>query len=194
VNRWAGLAAGGALFVILATANSGGYRYGASDQAFYGPAVALRMDPSLFPRDRVLFAPQRRAGLADDLFAAVARATGADLSIVFAAIYVVALLTLAMSAVWFARGLGGDTWMASALLLILTFRHQIARTGANSLEGYMHPRVLAFAIGVAALGAAVRQRFGVAALAVLCAAVFHPTTALWFAVVVTIAFASSLGR
>lgn len=194
MNRWAGLAAGGVLFVILATANSGGYRYGAADQAFYGPAVALRMDPSLFPRDHMLFAPQMRAWLADDLFAGVARATGADLSVVFAAIYVAALLTLAVSAIWFARGLGGDAWMASALLLILTFRHQIARTGANSLEGYMHPRVLAFAIGVAALAGAVRQRFGVAALAVLCAAIVHPTTALWFAVVVTVACASAMRR
>ena len=189
MSRWAGAAAAGVLFVLLATANSGGYRYGASDQAFYGPAVALRMDPALFPRDRVLFAPQMRAWLADDLFAGLARATGARLPAIFFMTYIVTLLLFAAAAAWFARGLGGSAWMAGAALLLLTLRHQITRTGANSLEGYMHPRVLAFALGVAALGGAVRRRFGIAALAVAAAAVFHPTTALWFSIVVGVAFA-----
>ena len=39
-------------FILLATANSAGYRYGASDLAFYGPAVMRQLDPDLFPRDR----------------------------------------------------------------------------------------------------------------------------------------------
>ncbi len=30
----------------------------------------------------------------------------------------------------------------------LTLRHAIARTGTNTLEGYFHPRQLAFAFGV----------------------------------------------
>ena len=38
-------------FVVLATFNSAGYRYGASDQAFYLPAVLDRVNPALFPRD-----------------------------------------------------------------------------------------------------------------------------------------------
>ena len=33
------------------TINSAGYRYGASDQAFYAPAILKRIDPSLYPRD-----------------------------------------------------------------------------------------------------------------------------------------------
>lgn len=192
MSRLAGAAAAGVLFVLLATANSGGYRYGASDQAFYGPAVALRIDPTLFPRDRVLFAPQMRAWLADDLFAGLARATGAQLPAIFFITYVVTLLLFAAAAAWFVRGLGGSAWMAAAALLLLTFRHQITRTGANSLEGYMHPRVLAFALGVWALGGAVRRRFGMAALAILAAAVFHPTTALWFSIVVGVAVAVAL--
>ena len=192
--RWAGLLAAVAVFVILATANSGGYRYGASDQAFYGPAVALRLDPSLFPRDRALFAPQMRAWLGDDLFAWMTRATGADVSTVFAATYLVTLLTLAFAAVWFVRGLGASWWVAGALLVLLTLRHQITRTGANSLEGYMHPRVLAFAIGVAALGCVVRSRYAWAGAATIGAAIIHPTTALWFAVVASVAFLSSTVR
>lgn len=193
--RLAGLVAAAAVFVILATANSGGYRYGASDQAFYGPAVALRLDPSLFPRDRALFAPQLRAWIGGDLFAWAARATGADLSTVFAATYLVTLLALASGALWFARGLGGSWWVAGALLLLLSLRHQITRTGANSLEGYMHPRVLAYAIGVAALGCALRRKYAWAGAATMGAAIVHPTTALWFAGVVAAAFLSAtIGR
>jgi hypothetical protein len=191
VIRWAGVAAAGLLFVLLATANSGGYRYGVSDQAFYAPAVALRLDPALFPRDWPLFAPQMRAWLGDDVLAWLARATGADLPSLFLAVYVVTLLTYAASAAWFARGLGASWWAVAALLTLLTLKHQIARTGANSLEGYMHPRVLAFAIGVAALGFLIRQRHAAAGVATLVAGVMHPTTALWFGVVVTISFLRS---
>jgi hypothetical protein len=191
VIRWAGVAAAGLLFVLLATANSGGYRYGASDQAFYAPAVALRMDPALFPRDRVLFAPQMRAWLGDDVFARLSRATGADLPSLFLAVYVLTLLTYAAAAAWFARGLGASGWVVGSLLLLLTLKHQIARTGTNSLEGYMHPRVLAFALGVAALGCLVRHRHAAAGLTTIAAGVMHPTTALWFAVVVTVAFLRS---
>jgi len=35
--------AGAVLFCVLATINSGGYRYGASDQAFYIPAILLEI-------------------------------------------------------------------------------------------------------------------------------------------------------
>ena len=48
------------LFVVLATLNSAGYRYGASDQAFYIPAVTRQLDPALFPRDRALIDAQAR--------------------------------------------------------------------------------------------------------------------------------------
>ena len=44
VSRWLALAAGTLLFAVLATANSGGYRYGISDQAFYVPAVVRAGD------------------------------------------------------------------------------------------------------------------------------------------------------
>jgi hypothetical protein len=188
VIRWAGFAAAVVLFVLLSTANSGGYRYGVSDQAFYAPAIAMRIDPTLFPRDRVLFAPQMRAWIAGDLFAWLARVTGAELPTLFAVTYLFTLVVLAAAAAWFARGLGMSWWGVGAFLLLLTLRHQITRTGANSLEGYMHPRVLAFAFGIVAFGFLVRQRHAAAALVTLAAGVVHPTTALWFAVVVTVVF------
>ena len=59
-------------FVVLATLNSAGYRYGAADQAFYVPAVLLRLDPALFPRDASLIASQAHLTLVDETIAALA--------------------------------------------------------------------------------------------------------------------------
>src|SRR5262249_7079200 len=68
-----------------------------------------------------------------------------------------------------------------------TLRHRIAKTGANSLEGYMHPRMLAFVFGVAACAAIVRARLVWAALWTTFAGLMHPTTGVWFAIVVATA-------
>ena len=62
-------------FVLLATANSAGYRYGASDLAFYGPAVMRQLDPELFPRDAPIIDAQARLTFMDETVAAIARLT-----------------------------------------------------------------------------------------------------------------------
>ncbi len=185
--KTAGLAAAGAIaFVILATANSGGYRYGVSDQAFYLPAVQQQLDPGLFPRDTPLLEAQSHLMVSDQLIAAAVNATGASLPTVAITLYVMTLLLCFAAAIAFARGLALPWWAVTLLVLLLTFRHRIAKTGANSLEGYLHPRQLAFGMGIAALACLVRDR-GWAALAfVALAAVVHPTTALWFGVAVGI--------
>ncbi len=56
--RAIGLLAGLVFFVVLATLNSAGYRYGASDQAFYVPAVIHRLHPDFYPRDAALISPR----------------------------------------------------------------------------------------------------------------------------------------
>ena len=53
---------GSPLFVVLCTLNSAGYRYGASDQAFYAPAVIQRAPSRLLSARR---AADRRPGAAD---------------------------------------------------------------------------------------------------------------------------------
>jgi hypothetical protein len=171
-------------FIGLATANSGGYRYGISDLAFYMPAVVLAMDPGAYPRDAQLIAAQGHLLLADDLAGSIARATGASLPAIFLSGYLATLVVLLLAAVSLARALGASWWAAAALGLILTLRHRIPKTGANSLEGYMHPRMLAFALGIAALAALVRGRGAWAAAWVGLASLVHPTTALWFGLAV----------
>ncbi len=175
------------LFAVVATANAGGYRYGASDQAFYVPAVALRIDPALFPRDRALIEPQMHLWLGDELLAAIAPAVGDDLPTLFGLLYLLTLVVLVAGGVALARSLGCDWWTIAAFLVLLTLRHRIAKTGANSLEGYMHPRMLAFAIGLFVLAAVVRGRLLRGAIWTLVAGLVHPTTAAWFGGVLAVA-------
>src|SRR5262245_56238607 len=108
------------LFAVLATANSGGYRYGASDQAFYGPALAKAVDPTLFPRDTAVLAPQMRLWLGDEVYAAIARTLGLDQPPLFAAIYLLTLAALFVGAVSLTRALGGSWLAALACLALLT--------------------------------------------------------------------------
>jgi len=175
------------LFIILATANSGGYRYGVSDQAYYIPAIQHRLDPDLFPRDTAMLDAQSQLITSDQLMAALVDSTSSTLPTVAAAFYVVSLLVLLGATVAYTRALHYSWWAVAAGGLLLTLRHRIAKTGANSLEGYMHPRQLAFGIGVAALACVLRDRFLPAAGLVVVAAVLHPTTALWFGLAVAVA-------
>jgi hypothetical protein len=169
-------------FVVLATLNSGGYRYGASDQAFYQPAVLLQLDPGLFPRDARVLAAQTTLTAADEVIALVVRGAGMTIPRLFAALYAGSLILFA----WGVWQIAGDLYRtrgaAVALLAAMTLRHAIARSGTNTLEGYFHPRLVAYAIGAVAIASFLRGRSSAAALLVLIAAFIHPTTALWLAV------------
>lgn len=184
------IAAGLILFALAATANSAGYRFGGSDQAFYIPSIAMANDAALFPRDRTLFGPQERMWPGRHLFAAAARVAGMPPA--FAALYVLTLVVLFLAALGLARGLGFGPWAIAAYLSLLTLRHQIARTGTNSLEGYMHPRMLAFALGLGAFAFFVRERRVAAALILAAAVLVHPTTAVWFGAALAVAVVATL--
>ena len=192
--RAALLAASAGLFVVVATANSGGYRYGASDQAFYQPAIATAANPSLFPRDRPVLDAQMRLWPGDSVIGAGGRLTGGDWPLLFIVFYVVTLLALFAAGVALARALGASWWTTAAFVALLTLRHRIAKTGANTLEGYMHPRMLAFAFGLAACAAMLRARWTLAGAILLLTAVLHPTTAVWFGGVWVVAIAVSRGQ
>lgn len=169
-------------FLLLATLNSAGYRYGASDQAFYIPAVLRSMDPSLFPNDGPLIESQARLIVIDEAIGALATATGLSLPALFAAFYVITLGLLALAGKRLGAVIYRHRWTTAALLAALTLRHAIARTGANSLESYFHPRQLAFALGALALGEFLRRRYTPMILLVIIAAAVHPTTTMWFCV------------
>jgi hypothetical protein len=174
-------------FIFLATLNSAGYRYGASDQAFYIPAVLLRLDPSLYPRDRVVLSAQAPLTGADEFVAGFVWLTGLSVPATCAVLYVLSLLLLALAA-WRIGGLLYATpWASVALLVALTLRHAVPDSGTNTLEGYFHPRQLAFALGAMAIAAFLRRRTHASAAALAIAAILHPTTVLWFAICLGVA-------
>jgi len=185
-SRWhaALLAAIVLAFIVLATANSGGYRYGIGDQAFYEPATELHLHPDFFPRDRALLESQAKLTVVDEALAGAARVTGLTLPSLFLALYVLSLVIVCVAAAQLARVLRFSPWATAVFLALLTLRHRIAKTGANTLEGYMHPRQLAFGVGMLALTTSLKNRWGWTALLLVLSAVIHPTTALWFGVLI----------
>lgn len=185
--RFIALSLGALAFGLLVLLNVGGYRYGVSDQAFYIPIVQQGLEPGLFPHDAPLLAVQNRLLAFDDWFAPLVRSSGARLPVAFFAAYVAGLLALFAAGVAVGRSLYRTWWGVAALAAALTLRHRIPDTAVNSLEAYLHPRQLAFAVGLAAVGFFLRGRTAAAAAAVAGACLFHPTTALWFAILVGVA-------
>jgi hypothetical protein len=174
-------------FLLLCTLNSAGYRYGASDLAFYIPAALERIDPSLFPRDRALIGSQARLTMIDETIAALVRLTHLGLPLLFAVLYVVTLALLLLAIWLIGTRLYRSAWTAAALAAALTLKHEIAKSGTNTLEGYFHPRQLAFSLGALAVAALLRRRLVLAVILVITAGMLHPTTALWFAIWVGVA-------
>jgi hypothetical protein len=182
-------------FILLATANSAGYRYGASDLAFYGPAVMRQLDPDLFPNDRPILDAQAHLTFMDETVAAIAQRTTTHLPALFLGLYLGTLALLAAGIAAIGTGIYRSRWAVAALLAACTLRHAITKSGTNTLEGYFHPRQLAFAFGVVAVAAFLRGRLLVAALALVAAGSLHPTTTLWFTVWLSVAaIASARGR
>ncbi len=169
-------------FVLLGTINSAGYRYGASDQAFYAPAILKSIDPTLYPRDSALIRSQARLTLVDDVLGPLARVTGVSLPAAFAVLHVASLCLLAFAGFRIAGVLYRTEWAAVALMAALTLRHAIIKSGTNTLEGYFHPRQLAFGFGALAISSFLGGRYAVMWVLVAVAGALHPTTALWFAI------------
>ncbi len=189
--------AGSLLFILLATANAAGYRYGTSDQAFYIPVVIRALDPAAFPRDAALIDAQGRLMLADEILATVVRATGMPMDVLFFCAYLLSLALTWAALLLIGRSVYASPWLTVALLAAFTLRHRIPRTSANSFEPYFHPRMLAFALGALAVAAVLRRRAWLAIALVGVSAIVHITTAIWFSVLVGVAVAvldRTLGR
>lgn len=184
IDRYARPALLALAFVLLATANSAGYRYAASDQAFYIPAVLRHLDPALFPDDAPLIDSQARLTVVDEAIADIVRVTRIPLPYLFVGLYVGTLGLLLGGAARIGGHFFSERWTAVALAAALTFRHAIAKTGANTLEGYFHPRELAFALCVWAVACWIERRGLRCTALLIVAAAIHSTTALWFIILI----------
>ena len=178
------LVAGALVFCTLVTLNSGGYRYGVTDQAFYIPVVLKHLTPGLFPHDADLIDAQNRLLAFDDWFAPIVQLTGLSLPVAFLGAYLLTLTLLYAAIVGIGHRLYRSAWTICGLVILLTVRHEITDTAVNSVEGYFHPRMLAFAIGLSATALFLAERTRLALLVVGLALLAHPTTGLWFVILV----------
>jgi hypothetical protein len=187
----AALAAGALAFCLVAILNCGGYRYGIGDQAFYVPAVVQHLDPTLFPHDRHMLHAQDRFMLYDDAAAMVARATGVSIPVLFFIGYVTGMTLLFGAVVAVGRAMYSSWWTVALLAALLTLRHRITQTGANTLEAYFQPRMLAFALGAWAIATYLRGKGAISLGLIALALAVHPTTAIWFGIWIAAALAVS---
>lgn len=195
VAAWFG---GAAAFALLATANGAGYRYGASDQAFYVPAIIRSANPQSFPRDGTFIDAEGRLMVIDDLLGLLVRTSGVAIESVCLTGYLLSLGVLWAGLTLIGRRLYGQTAATLALAAAFSLRHQISRTSANSFEPYFHPRMLAFGLGLLAIATLLRRPGDTAArpsvarsllpiVFVAAAGLVHITTGLWFAVLIGVA-------
>jgi hypothetical protein len=179
--------AGGFVFLLLATANGAGYRYGISDQAFYIPVVTHAIDPATFPRDASLIDAQGRLMITDEILAVLARVTSLPLDWLFFAGYLLSVSLIWIALVMIGQRIFATPWATIALVAAFTLRHRIPRTSANSFEPYFHPRMLAFGLGLLAVVALLDRRTWLAVLLVAATALTHITTGLWFSILIGVA-------
>jgi hypothetical protein len=178
---------GGIIFLLLATANGAGYRYGVSDQAFYIPVVEHAIDPDTFPRDASLIDAQGRLMITDEIIAAIARLTSLPLDAVFLAGYLLSVALMWIALVLIGQRVAATPWVIIAIVAALTLRHRIPRTSANSFEPYFHPRMLAFGLGLLAVAFLLRRRMWLSIVLVAATALIHITTGLWFSILIGVA-------
>jgi hypothetical protein len=171
---------GAAAFAFLATLNTAGYRYGVGDQAFYVPSILRQIDGRLFPRDSALLDVQSRLFVFDEVLARATAVVPVSLETWFIGLYLLTMVLSYAGLVRLADRLLLSRWSIAAFVAVATIRHRIAKTAANTLEGYFHPRQLAFAIGMLGLGEVLRGRPALALAAAVVAGAIHPTTGIWF--------------
>lgn len=186
-RRWLLGVAGATVFCSLAILNVGGYRYGVQDQSFYIPSVLQQLDPGLYARDAPVLGAQDGFFVFDEAIAQLVRLSGQPLPVVFFLLFLGGLLLLGGATVATGWHLYGSGWAVAVLTIGLTLRHRISMTGVNTLEAYLHPRMLAFAVGVAAVALYLRGRSWLALAVVLAAAGLHPTMAVWFLLLLGVA-------
>tara|TARA_B100001123_G_scaffold301719_1_gene336779 strand:- start:10035 stop:11573 length:1539 start_codon:yes stop_codon:yes gene_type:complete len=174
-------------FSLLAILNVGGYRYGVQDQSFYLPAVLRQLDPTLFLRDTAVLEAQDLFFFFDNAIGWITKFTGWSLPFTFFGLFVLGLLILGIATATLGWQLYGSWYTAATLTLAITLRHRISLTAVNTLEGYLHPRMLAFAVGISALALFMRGRSWPALLITIIAIMLHPTTGLWFLIALSVA-------
>ena len=142
------LTAGSLLLLTVLALFTHGYHLGIEDDAIYLPAIKQHLNPALYPHDTIMFEPQTRPTLWDELVAYSIRLTGVPLETGEFAWYVLCLFIF-LSACWllttriFEHWLErlGAVWVVAALLTM-----PVAGVAIYIADQHLHPRMLATAL------------------------------------------------
>ncbi len=172
-----------------------GYHDGIEDDAIYLPAVKKLLNPALFPHDSEFFATQTKAFPLLRLVALSVRITHVRVAWVEFAWQALSIFVL-LAACWYTAGVVfrelRDRIGAVALVSVL-LTMPVAGTALYIADQHLHPRTLACAMIVFAVGAVLRKRLMTAMLCSVLALAIHPLMAA-FGIAFLIVLAAPLER
>ncbi len=156
-----------------------GYHSGIEDDAIYLPGIKKLLNPALYPHDAQFFASQTNAFLLLRAVAASARLTHIPVEWMQAAWQLLSIFAL-IAGCWYVasrcfeqvRDRIGAVALVSALLTM-----PVAGTSLYIADQHLHPRTLACALILFAIGAVLDRRFGVAIILSAMAVLVHPLMA-----------------
>jgi hypothetical protein len=163
------------LLLTLAAVLIHGYHVGIEDQGIYLPAIKQHLQPSLYPYDTELFAPQTRPTLFDEAVAASSRLTHLSLETTMllwhlASIYLVLWGCLRIVRRCFASP---QAHWAAVVLVAALLTIGVAGTGLYLVDEYLNPRAPATALLLLMLVDILDRKFWRAPIWVVLAALLH---------------------
>ncbi|GAA3764248.1 hypothetical protein [Terriglobus aquaticus] len=158
-----------------------GYHPDAEDGGIYGAAIAARIDPALFPHDRVWVTAHTRFALFVPTAAAAVRILHLPLSAVLFGIQALGLVALLCAAAHLAKScfpLQTRPWLP-VLAVAVAAGLPVAGTGLYAVDPYSTARSLTTPLLLFALSFALRHRWPAVILCWAAAATLHPLMAIW---------------
>jgi hypothetical protein len=156
-----------------------GYHGGMEDDAIYLPGIKKLLNPSLYPHDTQFFESQTKAFLLLRAVAASVRITHIPLEWMQFFWYVISVVAL-IAGCWYVasqcfQALRDRIGAVALVAPLLTM--PVAGTALYIADQHLHPRTLAAALILFAIGAVLQRRHGLAVLCAVLALVVHPLMA-----------------
>ncbi len=156
-----------------------GYHPGTEDDGVYLSAVKSNLNPALYPHDAAFFRLQLQATVFDKLLAGFMRATGMPVATAAFFWQCVTLVAIIAACLGIARRLFPEPrahWAGVALVAGL-FTLPVAGTALYLVDQHLHPRNVATALILIAVGRVLAGRRWQAAVLLLAAFAIHPIMA-----------------
>ncbi len=160
-----------------------GYHPSAEDGGIYAAAIQARLNPALFPHDRIWVTAHTRFALFVPLAGAITRTLHLPLATVLFSLYAAGLIGLLAASAHLARTCFPDErlpWLAT-LAVAIGAGLPVAGTALYAVDPYCTARTLTTPLLLFALSLALRHRWPASAACWAAAATIHPLMALWAA-------------